>query len=1059
MEETSLFAPDAAQSALRRHVEAIADLGRAALLGAPIPELLDDACVLLRDALEVDLVAVLEDTPHELVLRGGRGWADGAVGGAMSPRTASLAGYTLDTGEVVVLVDAANERRFELSPAFRKAGVTSGISVPVRGAKRPFGVLGVFTRSRRDFTSDECVFVRLVANTLAAAIESRRASELARERDGLLSELVAHSPDILIRFDRELRHLYISPAVERATGLPPEWFVGRTNRELGMPKELCDLFDRELLPVFDHGRTHRFEFELADPNGVIRLYETHAVPERGQSGSFESVVAFTRDRTEARSAELQLLRSQQRYRELFDSALDMIVLFDREGYIEDVNPAAERVLGHSREELVGKHYDVLIPAEERPKARERLARKLDGTAPTSAYEGVLQCKDGRILPVHASTQVLERDGQPAGVLAISRDISDQVAARAALVAGERRFRSAFDDAAVGMMLTLPDGAIERVNPAMARMLGYPQAALAEMTVFDITHPDDIAQARTSIEAMLRGSRDALVTDKRYIRGDGALVEAHVALSAVRDDDGAVQYFVAQVEDVTELKQTQRALEETQALHRMVIESSRDLITVLDLEGNLRLVSQSARGILGFEPEELTGRTIVDLIHPDDLHEVQSIVGRALEGGQAEATGTRVRAKDGSYRVLEGAAAAGFDRDGKPAFLVTSGRDVTDRLRLEERLRQTEKLEAIGKLAGGIAHDFNNLLTGINGYSDSALRQLAGGDNDVVRGYIAEIRRAGDHAAHLTRQLLAFSRQQDLRPEPLDLNEVVAGSETFLRRLLGEDVRVAVELGDGLPSAVADAGQLVQLVLNLSVNARDAMPRGGDLRIETRCEQLDDVRAATIDAPPGEYVVLVVSDTGEGIDPVTRERIFEPFFTTKEQGQGTGLGLSTVHGIVRQLGGAITCDSEVGHGTTFTIYLPGSAALPAAPTVERPAAGGSERVLLVEDEEIIRGVVELMLCELGYDVEVCGSPGDVLERIERGERFDVLLTDVVMPEMNGNELAAIVAERSPGVRVVYTSGYTGDIVLDRGVLAEGDAFLQKPFTFAELDEKIRSILAA
>jgi CheY-like chemotaxis protein len=327
----------------------------------------------------------------------------------------------------------------------------------------------------------------------------------------------------------------------------------------------------------------------------------------------------------------------------------------------------------------------------------------------------------------------------------------------------------------------------------------------------------------------------------------------------------------------------------------------------------------------------------------------------------------------------------------------------------------------------------------------------------VRGFVAEIRRAGGRAADLTRQLLAFSRQQDLRFEPVDVNEVVTSSETFLRRLLGEDVQLTVETAVDLPAAIADPGQLVQLVLNLSVNARDAMPNGGALRIATSLADLSDEEAAELETGAGRHVVLSVADEGEGIDPSVRERIFEPFFTTKGSRDGTGLGLSTVHGIVRQLGGAVRCQSSLGVGTTFTVYLPATDDAVAEGNAAAAPSGGTETVLLVEDEPILREVVAMMLGELGYDGIVATGPREALDLLAAGAKIDVLLTDVVMPEINGCELALEVAKIAPHIRVVYTSGYTGDVVLERGVLAERDAFLQKPFTLAELDERLREVL--
>jgi two-component system cell cycle sensor histidine kinase/response regulator CckA len=398
-------------------------------------------------------------------------------------------------------------------------------------------------------------------------------------------------------------------------------------------------------------------------------------------------------------------------------------------------------------------------------------------------------------------------------------------------------------------------------------------------------------------------------------------------------------------------------------------------------------------------------------------------------------------------------------DGEPSYMVVILRDVTERTSLEQQLLVAQKMEAVGQLAGGVAHDFNNLLTVINGFTDMAIGELGEGD-DGIRRYLAEIGHAGARAAELTQHLLAFSRQQVLRPEVADVNSIVSEYAVMLRRVLGEEIELSTQLEPHLHPVEVDPGQLGQVLMNLAVNARDAMPHGGTLAITTENVGLKKsipVEYGTL--PRGRYVLLSVSDNGEGMAAETRAHVFEPFFTTKEPGQGTGLGLATVVGIVEQSGGAIAVDTEPGRGTAFRVYLPRSAETHVTKKAEpEQAQTGVGTILVAEDDQAVRKLVAKILLEAGYRVLVAALPSEAISLAAWESSIDVLVTDVVMPEMNGHELAqGLLAER-PDLRVLYISGYTPDVVRGKGVLTQQESFLQKPFTAAALTQAVRELAA-
>lgn len=524
---------------------------------------------------------------------------------------------------------------------------------------------------------------------------------------------------------------------------------------------------------------------------------------------------------------------------------------------------------------------------------------------------------------------------------------------------------------------------------------------------------------------------------------------------------AIAWFLRRMHVITAAETTQKrdaAVNASEARFQSIIENAAEGLSIVGFDGKRRYVSPAMGRILGFEPSELEGSKAIDIVAPEDLQrasemflELQSRYGNTRSGD------FRYIHKDKSTRILSLTAKNLGDVPGVEGIVVNL-RDVTAQRLMEDQLKQAQKMDTIGQLAGGIAHDFNNLLTAIGGRTEFLSQSSLDEDQ---REDVDEIRRAAERAGGLTRQLLAFSRKQLLVPRVLDLNQVVTDTEPMLRRLIGEDVRIHTISQEGLGHILADSGQIEQVLLNLALNSRDAMPSGGLLTIETANAGLQHGDGGATRGPVGDFVMLRIADTGEGMDARTKAHLFEPFFTTKPMGKGTGLGLSTVYGIVKQSGATIEVESSRGHGTTFRIYFPRTHAQVARHAdQEQPelCSGGTERILLVEDDDSVRRLAERLLAGKGYRVTIAHRGAAALEIFEGApDEIDLVVTDLVMPGMSGRELVERLHESRPRLRVLYMSGYTDDEIIRRGLHDPNVSFLQKPFTGSELVAKVRRVL--
>ncbi len=626
---------------------------------------------------------------------------------------------------------------------------------------------------------------------------------------------------------------------------------------------------------------------------------------------------------------------------------------------------------------------------------------------------------------------------------------------------EERYRGMVETSTEAIVSINEEGVIIQWNKAASRIFGYIKNEVMGKPIDILVTEEYKCSIIKGLKRFIENGEYKLIGEETEVEGlrkDGTVINVELSLSALKTEETLV--FTAIMRDTTKRKLAERALKESEERFQQLFDEAPVGYHELDKEGRIVKVNRTELDMLGYTEEDMIGRHVWDFIVERDTSREAFKV--KLEG--AMKTG---EAFERTYIKKDGTTLPGIivdrllkDKEGRIAGIRSTIQDISERKKLEEQIRQSQKMEAIGRLAGGLAHDFNNMMTAVIGYSELLLNRLA--KNNPLRQEIEEIKKAGERATSLTNQLLAFSRRQVIKPEVLSLNALIANMERMLRPLIGEDIDLVIVLDPGLGPVKADPGQIEQIIMNLVVNARDAMPEGGKLIIETANVELDSTYALRhLAVQPGPYVMLAVSDTGRGMDKETQSHLFEPFFTTKGPGKGTGLGLSTIYGIVKQNSGNIWVYSEPGKGTTFKVYL-----LRAEEAVESIKKGkgavkiprGSDTILLVEDEDMVCDLACRVLLESGYSVLVAHNPGDAIKICERhGGPIHLMVSDVVMPNMNGRDLAKKLASIRPEMKVLYISGYADSTIIQHGDLESGVAFLQKPFTQSALTQKVRKVL--
>jgi PAS domain S-box-containing protein len=643
--------------------------------------------------------------------------------------------------------------------------------------------------------------------------------------------------------------------------------------------------------------------------------------------------------------------------------------------------------------------------------------------------------------------------QMARMLRVARLVADSE--KSLRTERERLFSAMVESSNDAIITKTLDGTITGWNRAAERLFGFTSAEAVGQHIDIIVPPDRRAEVHDILGKVLRGER---IEQYETVRVDkhGRNVDVSLAISPIRSASGEIVGASKIAHDITESKRTQRALDQEIEERRRIFETSNDLILVTDTAGNFVQVSPSARTILGYEPQEMIGHSAVEFIHPDDLENTRNEMRAARRGQSKRNFGTRYISKDGKPVALNWTGT--WSEPVRRHFFI--GRDLTEKQAAEAEIRQVQKMDAIGQLTGGVAHDFNNILTVITG-TIGILEEAVANRPDLV-AVTKMIDEAAERGASLTKHLLAFARKQPLQPVEVDVNGLILEAAKLLHPTLGEHIQIFPLLADDAWTALVDPNQLTTAILNLALNARDAMPDGGKLTLESRNVYLDESYANMhSEVAVGHYVMVAVSDSGTGIPSGLLEKVFDPFFTTKEVGKGTGLGLSMVFGFVKQSGGHIKIYSEEGHGTSVKIYLPRATGLNQTATEAQMASnieGGNEVILVVEDDALVRNYVMTQIASLGYTTLEAANAAEALKVIDTTPNIDLLFTDVIMPgTMNGRQLVDEALKRRPSLKTLFTSGYTENAIVHHGRLDTGVLLLAKPYRKSELARMIRMAL--
>lgn len=885
-------------------------------------------------------------------------------------------------------------------------------------------------------------------------------ADLEMEREILLGRLQLYlekMPMAFILTDEQFNHTYWNPAAERMFGYSFHEIVGRK----GMLVSARDWEEKgpELREKARSGEGFQGRIqEIIRKDGTTIICEWYGTALKDEEGHFSGMMSMAIDVTERQKAEETIAQNDERFRRIFQDSPVGMALVAGDSKIMMVNPYLCRFVGYSAQELTTRSFAEITHPEDMDKDMEQYLELAAGKIPSYEMDKRYVRKDGKTVWGHLIvTLIRDPSGRPLYGLGMVTDITESRKAEEA----NKRFLSILEqttDAMIGIDL---EGKVVDWNKGAEQLYGYKaEEVIGKLPQY--LKPEEHVAMMDRMAKEMEAGRTTFPYEARRRRKDGRFVDVEATFSVLKNEMARVVGYSVIARDVTERRRAQ----EVQAQLAAILQQTPDAVIGADLEGNVFSWNRGAETMFGYTLDEISGKPVNLLALPDRHHESQEMREIAVAGESISGFETVRVKKNGDLIDVSITISPIKDSFGKVVGVSAILRDITERKRAEESLhkheeqmRLVEKMNAIGRLAGGVAHDFNNLLSVIGGNAEFLLSSLE--KESPHREEVEEIQKAVHRGADLTKQLLVFGRKQVSQPQPVNLNEMSAELNKMLKRLLDANIDLAIIQDPELKLLQADPGQMQQVLMNLTLNARDAMPRGGSLIIETKNigpEDLSPQKTPTI--PPGHYVRLSVTDNGEGMDPEVQKRIFEPFFTTKA-GKGTGLGLATVYGIVQQWKGHILLHSSVGLGTTFSLYFPALDGVEKPASESKPMAlgmDGSETILVAEDEDPVRKVLVRTLKKHGY--QVLEAPNGI-EALQKAWTYDqtihLLLTDTVMPKMNGKELADELRKTRPQLRVLFISGYPKEILSQQGVLDRGIHLVQKPFELDDLMQQMRKIL--
>lgn len=896
--------------------------------------------------------------------------------------------------------------------------------------------------------------------------ENKRLDASLKECEEKFRLIVENTAETISVLDMNMGFVYVSPTILNLRGFTVKEVINQPLEQIMTPESLnvcITVFEDELRleasGTADPDRARILELEEYRKDGSIIWVEVSLSFLRDKDRKPVGILTLSRDITKRKQTEREL----QMFRETVDNSSNVIGISTPEGKHFYQNVAFNDLFGYIGDNPSSIYVDKTV-VDEMFKTIKAGGR-WDGEVKMIAKEGSV-----RDIQLRAYANK-DSNGRVTALVGLHTDITERKQWEEKLRQSEERFRTIFNEAPIGIVLTdSRTGKIYEANSAFSRIVGRFGDELKKTDWMSIAHPDDIQDAVEKIMDMEAGKTQGFQSENRIVQPDGSVVWINLTVASLKVDGHVLPLHLGMIEDITERRQSEKLRFEALARFSGFSEASQYGMGMADMDGRIIYANPTLARMLGeASPEACLGKhfptTYYSKAMASKLNE--EVLPTLMRGGHWQGE-LELIALDGRHILTEENYFVIRDEHGRPRHLADILTDITERKRaeaerakLEAQFHQAQKMESVGRLAGGVAHDFNNMLSVILGFTELALGKVA--PSLPLFADLSEILKAASRSANLTRQLLAFARKQTIAPKVINLNETVSGMTNMLRRLVGEDIDLAWKPGPHPWPVMADPSQIDQILANLCVNARDAIHDVGLITIETRNIAIE--KAFCTDKPgfvPGEYLRLSVSDTGKGMDKETMGQIFEPFFTTKAMGKGTGLGLATVYGIVKQNNGFIDVESQPGQGTTFTVYLPRHEVTKAGWAEKEGTTGhavqGPETILLVEDEPGILEMTTQMLEMHGYKVIAANTPGKAvrLAREHAGE-IHLLMTDVVMPEMNGRDLAKNLLSLYPDLKRLFMSGYTADVIAHHGVLEDGVQFIQKPFSIKELAVKVREAL--